>query len=314
MQEGLVLSPDGAHVYIDERNTGDVAVIAVDTSGGTISLSVDGPAIPRLASADPMPAAMRDGQFLFNTANSALVPITQNHWVACASCHVEGRTDAVTWRFLQGPRDTPSNAGGVSDTGFLFHTADRRAVTDYWRTIDEEQGGFFSTTDPVQVQELDDLQSYVNFAIPVPVPPTTDPTLVAMGKELFESADVHCLDCHSGPAHTDSGEGNPSLDLEGKIQLHDVGTCVTTGFPDVIHTDEDGNPRYPCTPPNPVPGQTYGFDVPTLRGVSSSAPYFHDGSAPTIRDALEMTRGKMGDITMLTDAQIDALVEYVRSL
>ena len=40
-------------------------------------------------------ATMRHGQLLFHTANSDQVPITQNHWVACASCHLEGRSDAV---------------------------------------------------------------------------------------------------------------------------------------------------------------------------------------------------------------------------
>jgi mono/diheme cytochrome c family protein len=334
MQEGLVLSPDGKHAYIDERNTSDVAVISVDTSGGSIALAVDGPAISRLSS-DPMPAAMRHGQFLFNTANSDLVPVTKNHWIACATCHIEGRTDAVTWRFKQGPRDTPSNAGGVSDTGFLFHTADRRAVTDYWHTIDDEQGGMFSSlgdggvpvapTDPALSQDLQDIQTYVNFAIPVPIPPTTDPALVAMGKAIFESADVGCLTCHSGPAHTDSGEGNPTLSLEGKIQLHDVGSCATTGFQDVNHTDVDGNLRYPCAIPAGAfcpdgTQQCVGFDTPTLRGIASSPPYLHDGSAPTIRDTLEQLKGAgqgpghMGDITNLSSAQIDALVEYVRSL
>ncbi len=346
LQEGLVLSPDGKFAYVDERNTwsegatnsgGDVAVIGVDTSGAVITLSIAGPPIPRL-SADPMPAAMRHGQFLFNTANSDLVPITNNHWIACATCHVEGRTDAVTWRFLEGPRDTPSNAGGVTHTGFLLHTADRRAVTDYWQTIDDEQGGtFFSvspdggkmeTTDQTLLGDLQDLQMYVNFAIPLPIPPTTDPTLVAMGAVIFNSADVGCSSCHSGPAFTDSGEGNSALILEDNVLLHDVGSCNTGVFPDVIHDDEDGNPRYPCalpagaTCPNSETS-CVGFDTPTLRGVASSAPYLHDGSAPTIRDVLQQLEGStggtlgaghMGDITGLTDTQIDALVEYVRSL
>jgi YVTN family beta-propeller protein len=311
MQEGIVLSPDGKHAYIDERNTADVAVISVDTSGATIALAVEGPPIPRMAS-DPMPAAMRHGQFLFNTANSDLVPITTNHWVACATCHIEGRSDAVTWRFKQGPRDTPSNAGGVLGTGFLFHTADRRTVSDYWQTIDEEQGGQFgmlgdggvpvAPTDPTKVQDLDDLQTYVNYAIPAPVPPPTDPVKVAMGKAIFESG-AGCIACHSGPLHTDSGQGNPMLVLEGLVLLHDVGTCNTGGFPDVAHPDIDGNPRAACM-----------FDTPTLRGISSSAPYFHDGSAPTLRDALEMTKGKMGDITKLSSSDLDALIEYLRSL
>ena len=67
---------------------------------------------------------------------------------------------------------------------------------------------------------------------------------------------------------------------------HDVGTCTTTGFPDVVHTDQDGNPRYPCGLPQ---GATCtnssgcaGFDTPTLRGIASSPPYLHDGSAPTL--------------------------------
>ncbi len=90
-----------------------------------------------------MPAQLRLGQKLFYSANSDDVPLTQNHWVACATCHLEGRSDAVTWHFAQGPRDTPSNAGGLLDTGFLFRTADRTQVQDYWKTINVEQGGHF---------------------------------------------------------------------------------------------------------------------------------------------------------------------------
>jgi YVTN family beta-propeller protein len=313
LQEGLVLSPDGKHAYVDERNTGDVAVIAVDATASAITLTVDGPAIPRLTM-DPMPAAMRRGQLLFNTANSDLEPVTKNHWIACATCHVEGRSDAVTWKFKQGPRDTPSNAGGVSDTGFLFRTADRRSVTDYWITVNEEQGGAFggsidgsgvatAPTDPAIVQDLQDIQTYVNFAIPVPVPPQTDPALVAMGQTIFESSVVGCTECHTGPAYTDSGAGNPTLDLTLTVRRHDVGTCVTSGFPDVAHTDIAGDPREACL-----------FDTPTLRGIASSPPYLHDGRAPTLRDVLEMTRGKMGDISMLSPSDLDALVEYLRSL
>jgi DNA-binding beta-propeller fold protein YncE len=332
MLEGIVLSPDGKHAYIDERNTADVAVIAVDTSGATIALSVDGPAIPRLMS-DPMPADMRDGQFLFNTANSSVVPITQNSWIACATCHIEGRSDAITWRFVEGPRDTPSNAGGKSDTGFLFWTADHRVVSDYWRIIVDEQGGqkFSSgmndagvpqkTTDPTLLTYLDHIQTYVNFAIPAPVPPRTDPTLVAQGKLLFGDATVGCINCHSGPAHTDSGEGNPNLILEDKVLVHDVGTCVSASggaFPDVNHTDQDGNPRYPCAVPtgatcsDPTAG-CVGFRTPSLRGVASSPPYLHDGSAATLHDVLVKTKGKMGNTTMLSDADLNALVEYLKT-
>jgi YVTN family beta-propeller protein len=112
MPEGIAIAPDGSRAYIDERNTGDVAVVALDRSSGKLAMTVDGPPIPRLTS-DPMPAELRLGQHLFYSANSDEYPVTQNHWVACASCHLEGRSDAVTWLFAQGPRDTPSNAGGT---------------------------------------------------------------------------------------------------------------------------------------------------------------------------------------------------------
>jgi cytochrome c peroxidase len=56
------------------------------------------------------------------------------------------------------------------------------------------------------------------------------------------------------------------------------------------------------------------FDTPSLTGIASSAPYLHDGRAATLRDALELTRGKMGHIEGLAPADVAALVEYLRSL
>jgi YVTN family beta-propeller protein len=300
MPEGIALAPDESVAYIDERNTGDIAVVAIDRSSGGVQLAVDGAPIARYA-ADPMPAQMRLGQHLFYSANSDELPITRNHWVACASCHLEGRSDAVTWRFEQGPRDTPTNAGGMLGTGFLFRTADRNRVQDYWRTIDVEQGGTFDPTD--QAPLLDAIAAYVNFGIPLPIPPTTDPALVATGKAIFERPDVGCSTCHSGARFTDSGAGNPTLDLAGTITLHDVGTCVTAPFADVAHTDVDGDPRGACQ-----------FDTPSLSGVASTPPYLHDGSAPTLHDVLEITRGKMGNISSLSSDDEAALVEYLRSL
>ena len=300
MAQGIAMAPDGTVAYVDERNTSDVAVIRIDRGAG-IALAVDGPPIARL-DADPMPADLRSGQHLFFSANSDEQPITKNHWVACASCHLEGRSDQVTWRFEQGPRDTPTNAGGTLGTGFLFRTADRNRVQDYWRTINVEQGGAFDPVD--QADQLDAIEAYVDFAIPVPVPPTTDPTLVAKGAEIFHRPEVGCAGCHAGPFFTDSGAGNPTLDLAGPVELHDVGTCVSGGdFPDVAHEDVDGDPRDPCM-----------FDTPSLRGVASTPPYLHDGRAATLRDVLEQTRGTMGDISSLSADDEAALVEYLRSL
>jgi len=322
----------GDEIYVHERNTEDIVAFKVQEGSGDaggITVTQDGPSFPSLAS-DPMPAQLRLGQKMFFSANSDDLPITQNHWVACASCHLEGRSDAVTWRFSQGPRDTPSNAGGLLDTGFLFRTADRAQVQDYWKTIDVEQGGEFEpydsdSDDPTQHELLDDLAAYVNYAIPTPVPPSTDLThqvqgealaaLRAQGEAVFELAG--CPSCHYGPARTDSGQGNPTLDLSGPlvstltpggVLLHDVGTCVTSGpWPDVVHFDIDGQPRPACA-----------FDTPALRGLADSAPYLHDGSAASIQDVLpamlQASAAPGNPPATLTADDETALVEYLRSL
>ena len=298
--EGIVLDANDAFAFVQERNTNDVAVLALARDEAGLSATVT-TTIPTLQGADPMPAQLRLGQHVFHSANSDEYPITRNHWVACESCHMEGRSDAVTWLFEPGPRDTPTNAGGMTGTGFLFRTADRTQVQDYWRTINIEQGGSFDASVPQLAQLLDAVAAYVNQAIPLPIPPTTDPQLVAKGSAIFQSAG--CASCHAGPRFTDSGTGNTSLDLKGTVVLHDVGTCVTSAaFPDVPHDDIDGDVRQPCA-----------FDTPSLNGVASTPPYFHDGSAATLHDAVDRMLAPSNAQGMSADDEA-ALVEFVRSL
>lgn len=62
----------------------------------------------------------------------------------------------------------------------------------------------------------------------------------------------------------------------------------------------------------------YGLEsvnTPSLRGVVATGPYLHDGSADTLRDVLELSRtGAMGDTSMLSAAEMDALEAYLKSL
>ncbi len=293
--EGIVLSPDETHAYVQERNTNDVVVLDLVRAGATLTVTAESNVISTLAS-DPMPTTMRLGQHLFYSANSDEYPITKNHWVACATCHMEGRSDAVTWRFAQGPRDTPTNAGGVLGTGLLFRTADRVQVEDYWRTVNIEQGGNFDDTQPPIQTLMSAIATYVNFGIPAPIAPTTDAQLVAKGQPIFQQK---CASCHSGPRFTDS---TTSVDLSTPV-LHDVGTCVTNGpYNDVAHVDIDNDARAACM-----------FDTPSLTGVASSPPYFHDGSALTLADAASRMLLGTGQGT-LSQEDMDALVEYLKSL
>lgn len=62
----------------------------------------------------------------------------------------------------------------------------------------------------------------------------------------------------------------------------------------------------------------YGLDNVTTRslvGIAASAPYLHDGSAPTLRAVVERSRdGEMGDTSMLSDTEKADLTAYLRSL
>jgi cytochrome c peroxidase len=140
-------------------------------------------------------------------------------------------------------------------------------------------------------------------------------TLRSQGQAVFDQ--VGCPSCHSGAAKTDSGQGNPDLDLAGPVVgaltpggvlVHDVGTCVTSGvWPDVAHDDLDGHPRPAC-----------GFDTPALRGLTDSAPYLHDGSAATLEAVvpimLRAAAGPGAAPAALSSSDQAALVEYLRSL
>jgi YVTN family beta-propeller protein len=299
--EGIAVDHAGKWAYVEGRNTHDVVPLKIDPADPIATVAVDGNPIDRLAS-DPMPQTLRLGQQLFYSANSAAYPVTQNFWMSCSSCHLEGSTDAVTWLFTVGPRDTPSNAGGPINTGFLLRQALRNSVVDYDNTIDIEQGGTFHRSLSAQQPLLDALSAFVNYAIPFPQNPNLAATGLTdaqtRGQTLFQT---NCTTCHTGAYLTDSGAGNPTLDLNGPIVLHDIGTCVTAGpFDDQAAPDEVvGKMHTACD-----------FDTPSLRGVFATPPYFHDGSAATLMDVVDRLPFSMG----LSASEKADLVSYLQTL
>jgi YVTN family beta-propeller protein len=292
--EGIAVNHAGTQAYVDGRNSHNVTVLKIAAS----VVSVDGDAIERLT-ADPMPADLRLGQRLFYSANSAAFPLTKNFWVACSTCHLEGGTDAVTWQFAQGPRDTPSNAGGPINTGFLFRQAVRNDVIQYDKTIRVEQGGAFDRTNAQQLPLLEALSAFVNRAIPFPQNPNIGQSPTAAQQRGATTFTQLCAGCHSGAYLTDSGAGNPTLDFTGTIVLHDIGTCVTTGqYVDKPSADEvTGAIHTACD-----------FDTPSLRGIFATPPYFHDGSAATLADVVDRLA------PTLSAGDKSDLVEYLRTL
>jgi cytochrome c peroxidase len=113
------------------------------------------------------------------------------------------------------------------------------------------------------------------------------------GLELFLTKGG-CTACHTGPFLTEQDYA-----------------------PAGIHGDEG---RYKVT------GQAAdkeAFRVPTLRDVDRTAPYFHDGSAPTLEDAVffrangitrEAMKGSAGADLTITEAEAADIAAFLRSL
>jgi cytochrome c peroxidase len=62
-----------------------------------------------------------------------------------------------------------------------------------------------------------------------------------------------------------------------------------------------------------VAGPPETVRVPSLRNVAATAPYFHDGSAPTLQEAVKRMAAAQLDRT-LTDQQVTSLVAFLQSL
>ena len=63
-----------------------------------------------------------------------------------------------------------------------------------------------------------------------------------------------------------------------------------------------------------VAGFSEATNTPALTGIAATAPYFHDGSAPTLMDVLRRASdGSMGDTSSLSEQELQALEAYLRT-
>lgn len=159
--------------------------------------------------------------------------------------------------------------------------------------------------------ELDALVAYM---LSIETPADGDPNLDGLvrtaaeerGRALFFGA-AKCVVCHDGIWLTDNA-------------LRATGV---TRQPIDVTPPAECDP--PCAPIGPLEdrGGERLFNVPTLFGLKSTAPYFHDNSAATIRDGVTFyttpafassSAGQfVGPIT-LSDAEIDDVTAFLEAL
>jgi cytochrome c peroxidase len=114
------------------------------------------------------------------------------------------------------------------------------------------------------------------------------------GYELFKG--VGCVACHQG-----RNVGGNMFQRFGVMGDY---------FGDRGHVTEADNGRFNVTHSD---SDRFVFRVPSLRNVARTAPYFHDGSAPTLPDAVQvMAKYQLG--RKLSAEQIASIVAFLGSL
>ncbi len=118
------------------------------------------------------------------------------------------------------------------------------------------------------------------------------------GWNIFQS--IKCNNCHDGILFTDQ-------------QYHNVGIGMDQKEPDPGRGKVTNKPE-----------DTGAFKTPTLRDIAKSAPYFHDGSAKTLEEAVDIMLGggkpnqyldkKNLEAHKLLPDQREALLDFLRSL
>jgi YVTN family beta-propeller protein len=277
---GLVLNRDNTLLYVHNTLDGTVSTIQTDRFEVTSVLPISDLTIP----VDVLIGA----QLFYGAADPR---ISAAGWLSCANCHFDGMSDGRVWSgFTDGPRNTPllyalpetvpyNWSGTWDELGQIEHKI--RALHAGAGLIEG-----ISTRELLDLADenqgyaglsadLDLLTAYLTTLRAPANPAAFAPEVLERGAQVF--TEQACADCHVGPAGTN-------------LQSFDVGTG---GSP-----LERGGPS---------------FDTPTLRWLWLSAPYFHDGSAATLRQVFEHA-GEHQLIFDVSPADIDALVSYLLSL
>jgi YVTN family beta-propeller protein len=263
---GIALSPDGSELLVANYYSDTLTELKPRTGDVRATIPLAEPREPSL---------VRRGEALFHDADLCF-----QEWQSCASCHPDGRADALRWDLLNDGLGNPKNAKSLLLADKTPPSMAHGVRASYETAVDAGvKYILFRMPEGDQVQAL---SAYIASMQPEPSPYLTDDgklTAAAQrGKKLFESERTGCADCHPAPLYTD-------------LQTYDVGTRS--------ELDSEGD-----------------FDTPTLVEIYRTAPYLHDGNAVTLKEVLvdRNPEDKHGKTKDLRPEEIDDLIAFLLSL
>lgn len=296
---GIALSDDEATAYVWCRSTATLAVVELGAGGAHMATDV----MQRVTlAADPLDAEAALGRRLFYDGRDT----TMSFGFGCAGCHPDGRDDGHVWHEvdtemgpvmrgapealpkietpLRGvPRQTPMLAGRMHRTGpfgwrgeskSLEHRILKGFALHHWYAHTWISSGARARATA--------LAAFLRRGLPSP--PLRDARLSELeerGRELFVEGGTGCASCHVPEWNFTDGRT----------------FALGLGAPQPQFVDE-----------------RVKFRTPSLAFVGGTAPYLHDGSAPTLRALLANNHDRMGITSQLDDDDRDALVAYLHAL
>ncbi|HEY8039690.1 MAG TPA: hypothetical protein VIF15_07845 [Polyangiaceae bacterium] len=225
---GLAVDAERRLVWAWSAVDGTLSALPMDvaTTPEQGGVARGGPACPPPAAAlrvrDPVAAdAVARGRALFH---GTLNPSVSSDGRACASCHVDGAEDGLTWPTPEGPRQTPMLSGRLEGTAPYGWSGARPRLADHLKETIRRLGGTGLTD-----AERDDLIAYL-LSLRAPRG-TAPPALVAGGAAVFQSARTQCSFCHPSARFTDRQRHDVKSRATGdKAALFDTPSLLGAGL------------------------------------------------------------------------------------
>ncbi len=114
--------------------------------------------------------------------------------------------------------------------------------------------------------------------------------LEVWGLHLFRTK-ARCINCHNGVAFSDQQYHNLGLSWYGRKKYEDLGRYEVTKLPEDVGK----------------------FKTPSLRQVSQTAPYMHNGLFPTLRNVINAYNAGMADLKPTKEQENDPLFPRQKS-
>jgi YVTN family beta-propeller protein len=275
---GVLVAPDGQTAFVANCLDDTVSVIDITSWKAVEQIDLGGPKEVTMA---------RWGERLFHSASG-----TVRRQFSCHTCHPDGHVDGITY-------DTEPDGVGI----LPVDNRSLRSVMDTapfkWegtnpslrRQCGARLAAFFTRAQPYTREELEALEYYI---ATIPRPPNRYRALGApltaaqrRGKAIFGRTHRkdgslipeknRCITCHPPPLYTD----RQPVDVGTKMQYDSTGV----------------------------------FDPPHLNNIYDSAPYLHNGIAPTLEEIWTVynphdTHGVTND---LTKDELNDLIEYIKT-